>query len=409
MLAAITCALAPAYVVRWHYGFYPTTLLEHAIVATVVVFAVETWRAHGRLVWRTPWTVPALLFILAGAISVVIAPNKFAALGLFRAYLIEPIALAVVLVHAVTTWRRAVLILSGFGIAGAVVGVANAFVVINALLAHTYDVIQTPPVVIYTTANALALFLGPLIAVAASLFLHGTDRTVRLGSAAFLVVAVPSMLLSFSRGGYLAMAAVAVGLALSHRRRLWLLAGTAAVGVLVALIPPIFKRLSVEFHVVNGTTFFGRAGRLDLWSATLQMLREHPIFGAGLSGFADRIAPFWNATHPERFIDPHNIVLNFWVETGLVGVIAFGWLFVVTARRAWDGWKKSEADWRPIFLGLLLAMLAILVHGLVDVPYFKNDLSLELWVLVGLVAAGGRWLQPRAPSSTQKRVELATP
>src|SRR5712692_6423192 len=150
----------PAYVVRWHYGFYPTTLLEHAIVATVVVFAVETWRAHGRLVWRTPWTVPALLFILAGAISVVTAPNKFAALGLFRAYLIEPIVFAVVLVHAVTTWRRAVLILSGFGIAGAVVGVANAFVVINALLAHTYDVIQTPPVVIYTTANALALFLG---------------------------------------------------------------------------------------------------------------------------------------------------------------------------------------------------------------------------------------------------------
>jgi len=347
-------------------------------------------------VWRTTWTVPALLFILAGAISVATAPNKFAALGLFRAYLIEPIALAVVLVHAVTTWRRAVLILSGFGIAGAVVGVANAFVVINALLAHTYDVIQTPPVVIYTTANALALFLGPLIAVAASLFLHGTDRTVRLGSAAFLVVAVPSMLLSFSRGGYLAMAAVAVGLALSHRRRLWLLAGTAAVGVLVALIPPIFKRLSVEFQVVNGTTFFGRAGRLDLWSATLQMLREHPIFGAGLSGFADRIAPFWNATHPERFIDPHNIVLNFWVETGLLGVIAFGWLFVVTARRAWDGWKKSEADWRPIFLGLLLAMLAILVHGLVDVPYFKNDLSLEFWVLAGLVAAGGLTLNRRA-------------
>jgi len=68
---------------------------------------------------------------------------------------------------------------------------------------------------------------------------------------------------------------------------------------------------------------------------------------------------------------------------------------VVTVRRAWDGWKKSEADWRPIFLGLLLAMLAILVHGLVDVPYFKNDLSLEFWVLAGLVAAGLRW-NPRA-------------
>jgi putative inorganic carbon (hco3(-)) transporter len=263
--------------------------------------------------------------------------------------------------------------------------------VIAALRAHTYDVIQTPPVVIYTTANALALFLGPLIAVAASLFLHGTGRALRIGSGVFLLVAVPSMILSFSRGGYLAMAAVAVGLALSHRRRIWLLAGTVAAGALLALIPPIFHRISVEFQNVGGTTFFGRAGRLELWSATLQMLRHYPIFGAGLSGFADRLAPYWNANHPERFIDPHNIVLNFWVETGVLGAIAFGWLLVIAFRASWQGWKSGETDWRPIFLGVLLALVAIVVHGLVDVPYFKNDLSLEFWVLAGLVAAGQAW------------------
>jgi putative inorganic carbon (HCO3(-)) transporter len=254
-------------------------------------------------------------------------------------------------------------------------------------------------VVIYTTANALALFLGPLIAVAGSLTLYSTDRAVRLAGAAFLVVAVPSMLLSFSRGGYLAIAAAAVGLALSHRRRVWLLAGTAGDGLLVALIPPIFHRISVEFQNVNGTTFFGRAGRLELWSATLRMLREHPLFGAGLSGFADRIAPFWNPTHPERFIDPHNIVLNFWVETGVLGVIAFAWILVVAFRVTWRGWRASEPDWRPIELGVLLAMVAIIVHGLVDVPYFKNDLSLQFWALIGLAWAGSGAVWTRASSA----------
>jgi O-antigen ligase len=215
----------------------------------------------------------------------------------------------------------------------------------------------------------------------------------RIGSGAFLIVAVPSMLLSFSRGGYLAMAAVAVGLALSHRRRWWLLAGLVVAGGLVALIPPIFHRISIEFQNVGGTTFFGRAGRLELWSATLRMLSHYPIFGAGLSGFADRIAPYWNANHPERFIDPHNIVLNFWVETGLLGVFAFAWLLVVVLRISWEGWKHSDSDWRPIFLGVLLAMVAIVVHGLVDVPYFKNDLSLLFWALAGLAAAGQKTLK----------------
>ncbi len=334
---------------RWRYGFYPTTLLETAIILAVVVFALETWRGHLALQWRTPFTIPALLFILAGAISVLVAPSRTAGLGLYRAYIIEPIAFAFVLMHAVTTWRRALAVVSGFGVAGIVVGLANSILVIAALRAHTYDVTQTPPVV----------------------------------------------------------TAVAVGLALSHRRRWLLLAGLVIAGGLVSAIPPIFHRISIEFQNVGGTTFFGRAGRLELWSATLKMLSHYPIFGAGLSGFAERIGPYWNANHPERFIDPHNIVLNFWVETGLLGVFAFAWLLVVVFRISWEGWLpsgaprhlptgwggQSDSDWRPIFLGVLLAMVAIVVHGLVDVPYFKNDLSLLFWALAGIAAAGQKTLK----------------
>ena len=331
--------------------------------------------------------------IVAGALSVFAAPSRLAALGLYRAYFLEPIAFAFVLIHVITSARRALVVLGGLGVAGIAVAAPNAVLVLEGLRAHTYDVTQTPPVVIYTTANALALFLGPSIAVAAAIVLHASDRYARAGSAVFLVVAGPAMLLTFSRGGYLAMAAVAVGVALSHRRRWWLLAGAAVAGGLVAAIPPVFHRIELEFQNVNGSTFFGRAGRIELWKATLQMLREHPIFGAGLSGFADRIAPFWNANHPERFIDPHNIVLNFWVETGLLGLFAFAWLLVLVFRISWEGWKKSDAGWRPIFLGVLLAMVAIVVHGLVDVPYFKNDLSLLFWALAGIAAAGHKTLK----------------
>lgn len=400
----MTCALAPAYVVRWHYGFYPTTLLEHAIGITAVVFVLEAWRSGHRLGWRTPFTIPALLFILAGAISVLAAPNRGAGLGLYRAYIIEPVLFAFVLLQCVTTARRALLVLAGFAVAGIAVAIPNAVVVLEALHAHTYNVLQTPPVVIYITANALALFLGPLIGVAAALVLHAVDRSVRIASGAFLLIAVPSMVLSFSRGGYLAVAAVAVGLALSHRRRIWMLAGVVAAGTLVALIPPVFHRISLELQNVNGTTLFGRAGRLELWSATLQMLRQHAIFGAGLSGFADRIGPFWNANHTERFVDPHNLVLNFWVETGLLGLVAFAWILGSAFAVTWRGWRSAPSDWRPIELGVLLALVAFVVHGLVDVPYFKNDLSLQFWALVALawVGARGSLDSERTPGHTVK-------
>jgi len=399
--------MAPTYVVRWHYGFYPTTLLEHAIGVTVLLFAWETYHDRSRFEWRSEFLWPSVLLVVAAALDVVTAPGKLAALGLFRAYFVEPMAFAFVLLHIVRTARRAMLVLAGLGMAGIIVGAPNAVVVLGALAAHTYDVLQTPPVVIYSTANAVALFIGPLLAVAAALVLHGKDRQARIGGILVLLIIGPSMLLTFSRGGYLAMAAVAVALALSHRYRVWLLAGTAGVVIGLTLIPPIYTRLSVEFQNVGGTTFFGRAGRLELWSATLQMLAHHPLFGAGLSGFADRVGPYWNARHPERFIDPHNIILNFWVETGVIGVIAFFWLLVVVIKSSWNGWRHAEPAWNAISLGILLAMVAIVVHGLVDVPYFKNDLSLEFWALVGILAAMRRWAMGGMPGSVQSGVRTA--
>src|SRR5215813_13154930 len=86
VLCALTAALGPAYVVRWHIGFYPTTLLETAILVTLAVFALAGILAGQALEWRSVLTLPTALFIMAGCLSVLDAPSRTAALGIFRAY-----------------------------------------------------------------------------------------------------------------------------------------------------------------------------------------------------------------------------------------------------------------------------------------------------------------------------------
>jgi putative inorganic carbon (hco3(-)) transporter len=385
--AAATCALTPAYTVRWHYGFYPTTLLEHAVVLTVLVFAVETVRQGSRLEWRTPFTWPAALFLLAGAISVLVAPSRRDALGLYRAYFIEPIAFFFILSMVLRESRRALLVPAGLGLATLVVGLANAAVVLRAIAQHRLDLAGTPPVVIYQTSNAVALFLLPVIAVAASILAFGRERRERLVSAVYLVLAVPAFLLTFSRGGYLALLGVAVGLALASRRRWQLLTIALAVTVIFALIPPITIRIAHELNPADPNNTL--VGRSYLWRATLQMMTHYPITGVGLSGFETRLGPYWNATHIDRFIYPHNLVLNFWSVTGILGLAAFIWILVVAFRVSWRGWKTG--GWRAIQFGVLLAMVGIVIHGLVDVPYFKNDLSVEFWALLAITWAGLWW------------------
>jgi putative inorganic carbon (HCO3(-)) transporter len=397
-LAVATCALTPGYVVRWHIGALPTTLLEGAILVTIASFIMESLRDRALPVWRTPVTIPTILFLAAGAISIVVAPDHRSAIGLFRAYLVEPIGFGLVLVNVLSVPRRALMVAGALALGGLIAGVANSVVVLNAFRHHAYDIVNTPPVVIYNTANAVALFLVPLIAFAAAIAMHWSSRPVRLLAAAFAAAGTLSVLLSFSRGGYLALVAVAIGLALSHRYRWFLLAGGVVVGVLLMQIPILASRVSTDVDLSNPHNTL--VGRFHLWSVTLQMLRDHPLFGAGLSGFSTVIGPYWNPTNIDRYTYPHNILLNFWTETGVLGVIAFGWILVAGLLSAWRGWRLKSSEWAPIHLGVLLALVAVVAHGLVDVPYWKNDLSLEFWALFSLtlapqVAALGA--QPKEP------------
>ena len=74
-----------------------------------------------------------------------------------------------------------------------------------------------------------------------------------------------------------------------------------------------------------------------------------------------------------------------------MGLAAFTWIVVAGLRLCWRAWRSASRDWRPIELGIFLALVAIVVHGLVDVPYWKNDLSTEFWVLLAVGWAGVRW------------------
>ncbi|HET7467791.1 MAG TPA: O-antigen ligase family protein [Candidatus Dormibacteraeota bacterium] len=400
LLCGLTCALMPAYTLRWHVGFYPTTVLEDAVALTLVAFAVESYGARAVPSLRSPFSIAAAILLLAGAVSLAVAPDKRAALGIYRAYFVEPVVFFYVIGNVVRTPKRASVLLAGLGVAGIVVSVANAFVVLDAIRHHVLNVVNTGPVAIFMNANDVPLFLVPLIAIAGSYLLYSRDRLERILSVGFIALAVVATLLSFSRGGYLALAVVALGLAISHRRRWWLLGGAVAAAIVLILIPPINHRLAIELDFSNGSNTL--VGRFELWKASLQMLSQHLIFGAGLSGFAATLAPYWNPTHTDRFIYPHNIVLNFWSETGLLGVVAFAWIMVVGFRTSWLGSRQTSSPWRPLELGILLALVGVIVHGLVDVPYFKNDLSLEFWTLIGLAWAGVRWTAPLSAAGVVK-------
>jgi O-antigen ligase len=136
-------------------------------------------------------------------------------------------------------------------------------------------------------------------------------------------------------------------------------------------------------EIVNLAGFQAPSGqsRLALYQGSIDLLKQHPFAGTGLSGFGVAFESVRPAEYTEKLIYPHNIFLNFWTETGLLGLLSVLWIIVVVARFSFH--RQTDLVWRDAFTA---AFLAILTHGLIDVPYFKNDLAVLTWMMLALLA-----------------------
>ena len=95
-------ALLPTYLVRFSIGPIPSTLLEGFVVITIVNTVIRLQSATARQTIATVWEsfgwyrIPIVLTIAAGILSTIIAPDVLSALGILKAYIIEPIVLGIV-------------------------------------------------------------------------------------------------------------------------------------------------------------------------------------------------------------------------------------------------------------------------------------------------------------------------
>jgi O-antigen ligase len=374
LVLAVAFAATPAYVLRFHAGPLPTTVLE---VLLLVGIAAGLLALRGRLPWHNPYTWPGLLLLLGATIGVLVSPDRPGALGEWRAFFVEPMAAGLVAAGIVRRDRRAARwLLLGLAVSGAFAALVNLFQVIPLQLEHRVNV-TSPPVAIYQNANQEALYLVPLEAVALAFLLFAGERAERWVAAVFLVVTVPAVLLSYSRGGIAALAVAAAVVALFHPRRWAIVVPLLAVlAAAVAAVPGIRRRVEVELDPASPNNTLH--ARLGLWQGTLRMLEHRPIFGAGLRGFDHDVEPYYH--DPFKVAFPHDIALNFWSETGLIGLAAFVWL----TAGALVGAVRARA--LPLSVGVAGFVVAVWVHGAVDVPYLKNDLAVAFWAVLGLHA-----------------------
>ncbi len=211
------------------------------------------------------------------------------------------------------------------------------------------------------------------------------------------ILGATGLLLSLSRAGWLGLAAaILVYLVVAADKQIRKLASVMVVVIVIVIIsiPNLRWRFVLPFYGEKSAV-----SRLSLWNTGIKAVKKSPVLGLGLTGFSNN----WDRLNTDPNLDthnyPHNIFLDLWVETGplgltsligLVGLIIYRGLrpFVIPEATS-EARAVRNLDFRfrgndTIKLSLALFIIALLVQGQIDNPYFKNDLAMVFWIILSL-------------------------
>jgi O-antigen ligase len=231
--------------------------------------------------------------------------------------------------------------------------------------------------------NSFGGYLVLMGALAVALMDNLKDMRVRLGLAVLLVVLLVSLLYTQSRASYLALIPTYLMLSLYSKRRFYLLAGLI---VLLALAPILLPRVAKERMaetftqpVQEGQIQMGKlridtsaSARIISYKEALSDWRNRPILGYGVTGYT-----FMDAQYPRIL-----------VETGIVGMLAFGWLVYTLFRVGVSTWQDAQDDLlRGLAVGLIAGLVGLLVHAIGANTFIIVRIMEPFWFLAGIVIA----------------------
>lgn len=239
----------------------------------------------------------------------------------------------------------------------------------------------------------------------------------------YLIVMITGLILCASRGGFLALGGIALFLALTY-----VPAQTASpeqkdakgktqfrlIGALVLLVflafgamyltssDELMQRFSmVKEDMKTGELADERFSRRELWGTTLKIIKDHPIFGAGLGAYQYVYTRYDQSSGLYRTEQSHNDYLQILVDTGILGGIAAAAFLVILFIRGFSGLQTRNLARRAITTGALAGCFGIAVHSFVDFN-LQVTVNAQLFLVLATLAT----TRPLNPAAKIEKEEI---
>ncbi|MFH1104585.1 MAG: O-antigen ligase family protein [Actinomycetota bacterium] len=259
------------------------------------------------------------------------------------------------------------------------------------IYAQTDDVRISGPI---GDPNFYAQLLVMLVPLAYDRMRDETSRFLRVAAAYAGLACAVGVILTFSRGGALALAVVAVALIVRHppKVRTVVAVGVLALAALPFLPPGYLARLGAlgqvgEIQAGVDPSIRGRTAEL---TAAWEMFADHPLVGVGYGNYIVLYPEYARESgidirSTER--NAHNLYLATAAETGIAGLVALGAVIVGAFVALHSGRKRFRemSDHRADGIGYAIAVS--LVGYLITSLFLHMAFARFAWLMIGLALA----------------------
>ncbi len=254
----------------------------------------------------------------------------------------------------------------------------------------------------FSQPNPFAIYLTMLIVMGAALLPHLRPR-IRLLMILFMAASVVCLYHTYTRSAWVATVIGVVAVAVIGRRKV--LGAALVVGLFVGLlaVPTISQRFADLLSVAGGTTVNANGNtsnslewRFSYWGQVLPLADRNPITGIGL-----KMSTF----ETDQAKEPHNDFLRAYVETGIVGTIAYFGLLLSMIVVARQGLKHSGPGFdRSIAVGFAGCVIAFVLISVVS-----NVITevIVLWYYIAFAAAA--YAVTKFPASERESEPVVLP
>jgi hypothetical protein len=258
--------------------------------------------------------------------------------------------------------------------------------------------------------NNAGAYFAFMFALGGSVFLSRLDARLRTLGLAACVLALPALVLTLSRGAWIAcLVSIAVLVLGSPGRRLSP-AAIAALGLttLVVLVP---LQGTISERLVRSDEG-AAAGRVPLVQIAGEMISDHPLLGVGANNYVIELPGYAGGRFADVWLSSvHNKYLLIWSEAGPVALAAFLLFLGSTFLRAWRARRAEDPLIAAVGAGLAAAVAGHAVHMNFDI--FAGGATTDmLWVAAGVAASPVLVVAAdavRAPERARRRALELTP